>query len=75
MGLRRVALRQFTTAGVGAPMPVTLIADLVPGNAGLRLLNQIASQDWPALEILPDQHRRPTNLPRASSTGVGLWRS
>ena len=46
-------------------MPVTLIADLVPGNAGLRLLNQIASQDWPALGDPADQHRRPTNLPRA----------
>jgi hypothetical protein len=66
VGLRRVALRQLTTAGgVGGPMPVTVIADLVPGSAGLRLLNQIASQDWPALEILLTSTARPTNIPRA----------
>ena len=56
-------------------MPVTLIADLVPGNAGLRLLNQIASQDWPALEILLTSTAARLISHAPSSTGVGLWRS
>jgi hypothetical protein len=66
VGVRRVALRQLTSAaGVGAPTPVTVIADLVPGSAGVRLLNQIASQDWPALEILLTSTARPADIPRA----------
>jgi hypothetical protein len=66
VGVRRVALRQLTTAGgVGTPTPVTVIADLVPGSADVRLLDQIASQDWPALEILLTSTARPADIPRA----------
>jgi hypothetical protein len=66
VGVRRVALRQLTTAaGVGAPTPVTVIADLVPGSTGARLLSQIASQDWPAVEVLLTSTARPTDIPGA----------
>jgi hypothetical protein len=66
VGVRRVALRQFTSAGgVGAPTAATVIADLVPGSAGVRLLDQIASQDWPTVEILLTSTARPVDIPRA----------
>ncbi len=48
VGVRRIALRQLTTAGgVGTPTPVTVIADLVPGSAGVRLLNQSPARTGP----------------------------
>lgn len=50
---RRAALLELTTAaGVGAPDRVTVVADLLPGSAGQRLLDQVAAQDWPALDVV-----------------------
>ena len=66
VGARRVALRQFTSAGgVGAPTPVSVIADLVPSSAGACLFDQISGQDWPALEVLLTSTPHLTDIPRA----------
>lgn len=62
---RRLALLQLTTAGrVGTPIPVTVVADFVSDPAGLRLLGQLAAQDWPAVQILLARTGAPAAVPR-----------